>query len=140
MTAIKRILALVVVLLGVLLARAVRSEPGPIKNPVVHLEAGDTAPYSGDLVQSVTLMALVADHKQLRTYKRKLVATIALREQDRVEFQLTLDKVNASRVVCEQVQAPPPVKVPFFERPAVMFISGALVSGILTYALVRVLQ
>lgn len=140
MTLLRRILAVMVVLFGLLLARAVRSEVPVNKTPVVHLVPGDTVPYAGDLIQPVTLMTLAAEHKQLRTYKRKLANSLTLREQDRAEFQLKLDQINASRVQCEEVKAPPPVEVSFFERPVVMFVTGALLGGVLTYTLVRVFQ
>lgn len=125
------IFVLVVVVYGLLnLGTAKASDP---RRKVVHLLEGDPAPYSGDLVQPVTLLTLVGSHKKLGTMKRKLVEEQTAREIDRKKFESQLEAMRIALDASEKQKVPPVDEPGFFEHPVVLVTLGVVVGGLVTY-------
>lgn len=133
----RRWVIVLLTLLGLLLVRTARAEN---PRPPVHLLKGEPAPYEGDLAQPITLMTLAAEHKQLKTTKRKLSAEKKAREIDRVAAQETNDALRANLDACENQKAPP-IEVPaFYEHPVFIGVTSAILGGLVTYGVVKLVE
>lgn len=92
--------------------------------PVVHLEAGQPAPYSGDLIQPQTGIAAGAAVKKLRTATRKLAEEKEAREIERDAFEAKLERMRIALEASERQKVPAPDEPAFYEHPVFLIAVG----------------